>query len=241
MEISEFRDSASCLMTKKKKWAGISGMTTCGGPGASISSKDIEHHFTLYPQGSLRFTVGSNGYSMDFSTMTQKNLVTGLQRNIRRRPKFPSNTAGLYTTTVLAGPPQLSAPGSKWEFMGDQGQWTEYQAHVRMYTFSLILFFMFYHSPGLQGQDCLTIYFFFSNISPFMLRSKVVARRFSQFVFLFAFVQICSCDSSDIEREYNIETLIFFFNICTKSCVFVAMTQRNLSTNTGRAGRRTQQ
>uniref|UniRef100_A0A3P9JA93 WWE domain-containing protein n=1 Tax=Oryzias latipes TaxID=8090 RepID=A0A3P9JA93_ORYLA len=232
MKISEFRDSASCLLTKKKKWAGISGMTTCGGPGTSISSKDIEHHFTLYPQGSLRFTVGSNGYSMDFSTMTQKNLVTGLQRNIRRRPKFPSNTAGLYTTTVLAGPPQLSAPGSKWEFLGDQGQWTEYQAHVRMYTFSLILCFMFYHSPGLQGPDCLTIYFFFSNISPHSV--------FLSLCFLFAFVQICSCDSSDIEREYNIETLIFF-NICTKSCVFLAMTQRNLSTNTGRAERRTQQ
>lgn len=37
-----------------------------------------------------------------------------------------------------------------------------------------------------------------------MLQSKVVARRFSQFVFLFAFVQICSCDSSDIEREYKL-------------------------------------
>ncbi|XP_011489469.1 poly [ADP-ribose] polymerase 12 isoform X1 [Oryzias latipes] len=152
------------------------------GPGTSISSKDIEHHFTLYPQGSLRFTVGSNGYSMDFSTMTQKNLVTGLQRNIRRRPKFPSNTAGLYTTTVLAGPTQLSAPGSKWEFMGDQGQWTEYQAHI------------------------------------------------------------CSCDSSDIEREYKLNPqgkLHFTTHKYSYTLDFSRMCQVNHVFGTTRAVRRT--
>lgn len=44
----------------------------------------------------------------------------------------------LYSTTVLPGPSQQSVAGCKWEFMGDRGQWTEYQTPVRMYASLLI-------------------------------------------------------------------------------------------------------
>ncbi|RVE56655.1 hypothetical protein OJAV_G00223640 [Oryzias javanicus] len=98
------------------------------GPSTSVSSKDIERHFTLYPEGSLRFTVGSNGYSIDFPSMTQTNLKTGLQRKIRRRPKY-ANSAGFYSPPVLAGSTSLSSEEPKWEFMNEYGKWTEYQKH----------------------------------------------------------------------------------------------------------------
>ncbi|CAG5927497.1 unnamed protein product, partial [Menidia menidia] len=99
---------------------------------SSISSKEIEKHFCQNPQGALRFTVGSTGYSLDFSTMTQINVITGLCRNVRRRPKFNPNATSLNLTPVLtsASPLQQSAGHVKWEFFGDEGQWMEYQAHM---------------------------------------------------------------------------------------------------------------
>ncbi|XP_072233362.1 uncharacterized protein [Leuresthes tenuis] len=97
---------------------------------SSISSQDIEQHFTENPGGTLRFTVGSTGYTLDFSTMTQTNHNTNLRRNIRRRPKFNVKTASLPSTPGVpaATPLPLSDGHYKWEFMGDEGQWTEYQA-----------------------------------------------------------------------------------------------------------------
>ncbi|KAM4570360.1 uncharacterized protein PAE49_009528 isoform 2-T3 [Odontesthes bonariensis] len=99
---------------------------------SSISSKDIEQHFTLHPRGTLSFTVGSTGYTLDFSTMTQTNHNTNLRRNVRRRPKFNFNTASLPSTPgVPAASPLLLSDGHyKWEFMGDEGQWTEYQSQI---------------------------------------------------------------------------------------------------------------
>uniref|UniRef100_A0A669B0Y7 Si:ch211-244b2.3 n=1 Tax=Oreochromis niloticus TaxID=8128 RepID=A0A669B0Y7_ORENI len=55
---------------------------------SSVSSRDVEQQFTTNPQGTFRFTVGHTPYLIDFSTMTQRNLITGLQRRLRRRPKF---------------------------------------------------------------------------------------------------------------------------------------------------------
>ncbi|KAM9704843.1 uncharacterized protein ACNS7B_001268 isoform 1-T2 [Menidia menidia] len=99
---------------------------------SSISSKEIEKHFCQNPQGALRFTVGSTGYSLDFATMTQINVITGLCRNVRRRPKFNPNATSLKKTPVLtsASPLQQSAGHVQWEFFGDEGQWMEYQAHI---------------------------------------------------------------------------------------------------------------
>ncbi|XP_056223498.1 uncharacterized protein si:ch211-244b2.3 [Seriola aureovittata] len=99
---------------------------------SSISSRDVEHQFTLNPQGAFTFTVGSTSYRLDFSTMTQTNCITGLCRNVRRRPKFTSSTGSLYSTLVLpsASSSQPADGSYKWEFMGDEGEWTEYQAHI---------------------------------------------------------------------------------------------------------------
>ncbi len=36
---------------------------------SSITSRDVEHQFSLNPQGSLSFTVGSTTYTLDFSSM----------------------------------------------------------------------------------------------------------------------------------------------------------------------------
>uniref|UniRef100_A0A3Q1K5V5 WWE domain-containing protein n=1 Tax=Anabas testudineus TaxID=64144 RepID=A0A3Q1K5V5_ANATE len=108
---------------------GSQGSTTLS---SSVSSRDVEHQYTLNPQGSFRFTVGSRGYRIEFSTMSQINCVTGLRRNVRRRPKFTSSTGSLYSTSVLhtASSTQASNGGYKWEFMGEEGEWTEYEAHV---------------------------------------------------------------------------------------------------------------
>ncbi|XP_035502482.1 uncharacterized protein si:ch211-244b2.3 isoform X1 [Scophthalmus maximus] len=107
---------------------------------SSVSSGDVERQFALNPQGTFRFTVGSTGYRLDFSAMTQTNCITGLCRNIRRRPKFTPNSGSLNTTSVLptASSSQLAGGGYRWEFMGDEGEWTEYQAHVCSYDSTAI-------------------------------------------------------------------------------------------------------
>uniref|UniRef100_A0A4W6E6P9 WWE domain-containing protein n=1 Tax=Lates calcarifer TaxID=8187 RepID=A0A4W6E6P9_LATCA len=99
---------------------------------SSVSSRDVESQFALNPQGRFNFTVGTTGYTLDFSTMIQTNSITGLRRNVRRRPKFTSNTGSLYSTSVLpmASSSQPADGGYMWEFMGDEGEWTEYQAHI---------------------------------------------------------------------------------------------------------------
>ncbi|XP_042367565.1 uncharacterized protein si:ch211-244b2.3 isoform X1 [Plectropomus leopardus] len=133
---------------------------------SSISSGDIEHQFHQNPRGTFSFTVGSTAYTLNFSTMTQTNCVTGLQRNVRRRPKFTSNTerstkqcqlvvprlrkknrrdrtfavlsrrlwnslpSGDSAVFPAASSSQLTDGGYKWEFMGEEEQWTEYKAHI---------------------------------------------------------------------------------------------------------------
>ncbi|KAK5848908.1 hypothetical protein PBY51_008594 [Eleginops maclovinus] len=94
---------------------------------SSISSGDVERQFTLNPQGSFNFTVGSSRYSLDFSTNTQTNCVTGMRRDLRRRPKLASNTS---QNSTLASSSQLTVGGYRWEFMGEEGIWTEYKAHI---------------------------------------------------------------------------------------------------------------
>ncbi|XP_054480472.1 E3 ubiquitin-protein ligase DTX1 [Anoplopoma fimbria] len=104
------------------------GSQSSGMSSSSISSGDVERQFALNPRGTFSFTVGSMGYSLDFSTMTQTNCITGLRRNVRRRPKFTSNTESFDSTSVSSS--QLTDEGYKWEFMGDEGIWTEYKAYI---------------------------------------------------------------------------------------------------------------
>ncbi|XP_076015030.1 protein mono-ADP-ribosyltransferase PARP12 isoform X2 [Genypterus blacodes] len=104
---------------------------------SSISSKDVEHQFTLGPQGSFTFTVASTTYTLDFSTMTQTNNISGLSRNVRRRPKV---TQSHHRTSFL--PMNLffqpTVDRFKWEFMGDEGEWNEYQANKCSYDSTAI-------------------------------------------------------------------------------------------------------
>ncbi|XP_034381698.1 uncharacterized protein si:ch211-244b2.3 [Cyclopterus lumpus] len=104
------------------------GSTSSGTSSSSVGSGDVERQFALNPRGTFSFTVGSTGYTLDFSTMTQTNCVTGLRRNVRRRPKFTSNTGSVHASSVSSS--QLTDGGYKWEFMGDEGKWTEYEAHI---------------------------------------------------------------------------------------------------------------
>ncbi|XP_066523294.1 uncharacterized protein si:ch211-244b2.3 [Hoplias malabaricus] len=99
---------------------------------SSVNSKDLEQHYTSNPMGFIQFSVGYINYTMDFSAMTQTNLSTSVKRMVRRRPKFNS-IIGANNSSVNIELPSLSTlhitPSSvvTWEFMGDEGVWTEYK------------------------------------------------------------------------------------------------------------------
>uniref|UniRef100_A0A3B1J1U6 WWE domain-containing protein n=2 Tax=Astyanax mexicanus TaxID=7994 RepID=A0A3B1J1U6_ASTMX len=109
-----------------------------GSQGAShgtstTNSQDLEKRYNSNPRSSFQFTIGSNTYTLDFTAMTQTNMYTHMVRKVRRRPKFNSivsvnnssqmNFAQLSLSTLSMSPPT----GVIWEFMGDEGVWTEYQ------------------------------------------------------------------------------------------------------------------
>lgn len=240
---------------------------------SSISSQDVERQFTLNPQGTFSFTVGSMGYTLNFSTMTQTNCTTGVCRNVRRRPKFNSNTGSLYSTSVLptASSSQLTDGGYKWEFMGDEGKWTEYQSHVCSFDSSAI---DRQYQLNPQGQLHFKIKRFsytldFSSMCQVNdnIGTKRQVRRTAddgsqqsigwgaqprwQFQdrdgiwkdYLKVRRQ-CSISSQDIELQYQQNpsgTMMFTTNSFNYELNFPAMTQRNLSTNTTRLVRRLNQ
>lgn len=108
------------------------GSQSSGRSASSISSRDVEQQFTLNRQGSFSFTVGSTTYNLDFPTMTQTNSTTGMRRKVRRRPKFTSKKGSIRSTSARTAPApsKLTSGGFKWEFMGDEGVWMEYQAYI---------------------------------------------------------------------------------------------------------------
>ncbi|XP_037552106.1 uncharacterized protein LOC119428497 [Nematolebias whitei] len=200
---------------------------------SSVSSRDVEGHFALNPRGSLHFTVGSAGYSLDFSSMTQTNLATGLCRNVRRRPKFTSDSAGLYSSS----PAQLSDQSFKWEFMGDEGQWTEYQARTCSFDSAAI---ERDYQQNQQGQ----LHF---RINRFSYTLDLSSPRW-QFLDVDGTWndytkgrRLCSVSSSDIELEYQQNSsgsVTFTTKRFSYELDFPSWTQRNLSTNTSRPVRR---
>ncbi|XP_041833037.1 uncharacterized protein si:ch211-244b2.3 isoform X2 [Melanotaenia boesemani] len=235
---------------------------------SSVSSKDIEQHFSMNPHGSLRFTVGLTSYLLDFSTMTQTNVITGLCRNIRRRPKLSSIGKGFHPTPVLptVSPFQLPKECYKWEFMGDEGQWIEYQAHICSFDSAAI---EKQYQQNHQGQ----LHFWINTFSYILDFSKMCqtnmkigttrsVRRIKQSSSSAAsprwqFLDVdgmwkdyskgrhqCSISSQDIEHQFQLNPSgVMKFNTM-KFCYelnFSAMTQRNLSTNTTRSVRRRQQ
>ncbi|XP_044042671.1 protein mono-ADP-ribosyltransferase PARP11 [Siniperca chuatsi] len=240
---------------------------------SSISSRDVEHQFTLNPQGTFSFTVGSTGYTLNFSTMTQTNCTTRLSRKIRRRPKFTSNTRSLYSTSVfpMASSSQLTDGGYKWEFMADEGQWTEYQAHICSFDSSAI---ERQYQLNPQGQLRFKIRKFsytldFSRMCQVNdnIGTKRAVRRTAdcesqqnsswgtqprwQFQDIGGMwkdyskrYHQCSVSSQDIELQYQQNpsgTMMFTSNKFNYELNFSAMTQRNLSTTTTRSVRRLNQ
>ncbi|XP_074481000.1 uncharacterized protein LOC141761531 isoform X1 [Sebastes fasciatus] len=236
---------------------------------SSISSGEIERQFTLNPRGTFRFTVGSTGYSLDFSTMTQTNCITGLRRNVRRRPKFTSNAESLYSTSASSS--QLTDGGYKWEFMGDEGNWTEYKAHVCSFD-STAIESQYQLNPQGQLHFKIKRYSYtldFSNmcqVNDNIGTTRGVRRTTDsgsqqnsssgtlprwQFQDIggkwkdyFKGSKGSSISSQDIELKYQQNpsgTITFTTKNFSYELNFSAMTQRNLSTNTSRSVRRLNQ
>uniref|UniRef100_A0A3P9MXK3 Uncharacterized LOC103459200 n=1 Tax=Poecilia reticulata TaxID=8081 RepID=A0A3P9MXK3_POERE len=215
---------------------------------SSITSKDIETHFTQNPQGVIQFSVGSTGYSLDFSTMTQTNVATGLRRNVRRRPKFTSSP--------------LYNPSFKWEFMGDEGQWTEYQIcsldsaaiekqyqlnpqgqilfNIRNFSYKLDFARMCQINNNIGTRRSVRRspdYGAQKNNSP----DTNVRWQFQDIDGIWKDYSKCSVSSPDIELQYQLNQLgimTFATKRFSYELNFSAMTQRNLSTNTTRSVRR---
>ncbi|XP_032445159.1 uncharacterized protein LOC116736657 [Xiphophorus hellerii] len=237
---------------------------------SSITSKDIETHFTQNPQGVIQFFVGSTGYSLDFSTMTQTNVTTGLRRNLRRRPKFTSSPANIISASFLplASQSQLYNPSFKWEFMGDEGQWTEYQAHICLLD-SAAIEKQYQLNP--QGQILFSIRNFSYKLDfarMCQINNNIGTRRSvrrspdngaqknnsSGTNVRWQFQDIdgiwkdysksycqCSVSSPDIELQYQQNQsgiMTFATRRFSYELNFSAMTQRNLSTNATRSVRR---
>ncbi|KAK3544632.1 hypothetical protein QTP86_019125 [Hemibagrus guttatus] len=132
------RENVGWYFRDKNYWSeyGIQGSSN---HMSSISSQDIEQQYNSNPTGSFRFTTGKYTYVLNFSAMMQTNLSTQKQRKVRRRPKFNSvvhvynslNTSEPSTSTInpfpLAPPSVSSSTTVAWQFMGDEGMWTDYQ------------------------------------------------------------------------------------------------------------------
>ncbi|XP_010885694.1 uncharacterized protein si:ch211-244b2.3 [Esox lucius] len=245
-----------------------------GNVTASVSSGDVEQQYVLRPQGGFQFTVGRTSYSLDFTAMTQTNLATRVQRNVRRRPKFNSivsgNISAPRSTTTVTAPPPPSA-GCKWEFMGEEGVWTEYQT-PRCSLDSAAIERCYQQNPGSQlsfkaGRHSYTL-----NLSEMCQTNNRFGTKRSvrrtllsgtqqmssvglQYCWQFQdmdghwkdFVKgsyFCSVSSQDIEAQYQQNpngTMNFTTMRFKYQLDFSAMTQRNLSTRTTRSIRRQNQ
>ncbi|XP_029017986.1 protein mono-ADP-ribosyltransferase PARP12 [Betta splendens] len=240
---------------------------------SSVNSRDVEQQYILNSQGTFRFRVGSTGYRLDFSNMAQLNCNTGLRRNVRRRPKFtPAPVSHNPASAPPVTPPsQLPGGGYKWEFMGEEGVWTEYQAHICSFN-SAAIEAQYQLNP--QGQLLFSIRRFsytldFSRMCQINNKigtTRAVRRTLNdgsqqtsglgtqprwQFKDINGIwtdysksTRHCSVSSPEIELQYQQDPSgIMNFNTMTFSYEldFSAMTQRNLSTNTTRSVRRLDQ
>lgn len=103
------------------------------GRSSLIKSDFIEQKYNSNPRGSVQFAVGTMSYKVDFTAMSQTNLSTHMSRKVRRRPKFNevvTDSSIQNRSPTLVSPsanPTNSSSQHIWEFMGDEGIWTEYQ------------------------------------------------------------------------------------------------------------------
>ncbi|XP_028253034.1 uncharacterized protein LOC114428641 [Parambassis ranga] len=194
--------------------------------------------------------------------MTQTNLLTGSQRNVRRCPKFTSNTAGLPSSLpLLASSSQPAAgPGCKREIKGDNRGRAEYQAQICSLD-SAAIERLYQQNP--QGQLHFTVKRY-SNKVDFSRKSQInnIGTKKPVRWTVNAGVQHSSSSASpqwqfkdmdgiwkdytnehnqsnissqDIDLQYQQNpsgTMVFTTKNFSYELNFSAMTQRNLSTNT---------
>ncbi|XP_030005311.1 uncharacterized protein LOC115429749 [Sphaeramia orbicularis] len=230
---------------------------------STVSSKTVEHQFTLNPQGTFSFTVGSTNYKLDFRAMTQTNCITGMCRKVRRRPKFNSGSLDFTSAVLTDG-------GYKWEFNADEGDWAEYQAHICSfdspaierqyqlnpqgqlhfnigrfsYTLNFAAMCQINNNTGTRRAVRRTP----STGNPQNIRSGSAPRW--QFLDVNGWKEYskgyrqCSVSSQDIELHYQQNPsgiMSFKTRTFTYKLDFSTMIQRNLSTNTTRSVRRLNQ
>ncbi|KAG7225690.1 hypothetical protein INR49_012276 [Caranx melampygus] len=241
---------------------------------SSVTSRDVERQFALNPRGTFTFTVGNTNYILDFSAMTQTNCITGLCRNVRRRPKFSSTAGNSLSASVL---PSASSSASqptngsfKWEFMGDEGEWTEYQAHIccfdstaieaqyqmnpqgqlrfKINRFSYTLDFSRMYQVNDQIGTTRAVRRTLNNGNQYNSLSTTPRWQFQDIGGVWKdyskSYRHCSISSQDIELQYQQNpsgSMKFSTKSFSYELDFLAMTQRNLSTNTTRSVRRLNQ
>ncbi|RXM36713.1 Poly [ADP-ribose] polymerase 11 [Acipenser ruthenus] len=217
---------------------------------ASVTSHDIEQQYQINPQGSCTFTVGNMAYSLNFSEMTQSNPRTGMQRRVRRRPKYNSviqktNSLASFIQDLSLSSTMPPAGGFTWQFRGDEGVWREYKAvndnGVACSVSSDDIEQSYQQNP--QGQLQFTAGRFsytldFSGMSQFnsTSRTKRDVRRIPS--------ENQQKSSEDIEMNYQqnpLGTMNFTAGKFSYILDFSAMTQKNLRTTKTRQVRRLQQ
>uniref|UniRef100_A0A8C4RYG8 Uncharacterized LOC114662882 n=1 Tax=Erpetoichthys calabaricus TaxID=27687 RepID=A0A8C4RYG8_ERPCA len=93
---------------------------------ASVTSGDIEQIYQQNPFSSCTFTAGRMNYVIDFSAMTQTNLQTKIERDVRRRPKLNSiiqNIKNSLPNSFLNGTGRWI-----WQYKGNGDVWTDFKS-----------------------------------------------------------------------------------------------------------------
>ncbi|KAJ8381953.1 hypothetical protein SKAU_G00027310 [Synaphobranchus kaupii] len=109
--------------------------TDYNSPSCSVDSDEIERCYQRNPQGQVKFKSKRFSYTLNFTGMFQTNSSTGTQRSVRREQAEVQPTDQRVAFSPLHHPatpqavtlPLPSSAGYTWEFMGDEGMWTEYQ------------------------------------------------------------------------------------------------------------------
>ncbi|XP_026778534.1 protein mono-ADP-ribosyltransferase PARP12 isoform X2 [Pangasianodon hypophthalmus] len=102
------------------------GKKDAKGNVSPVSSTKLESEFQKDPRGTVHFTINSTNYEIRFKNMHQKNLSTGHNRRIRRRPKYVSpQVGGVNTVTNMFKSmwPSSSKKTPLWQFSGRGGNW----------------------------------------------------------------------------------------------------------------------
>uniref|UniRef100_A0A3B4EXQ6 WWE domain-containing protein n=1 Tax=Pundamilia nyererei TaxID=303518 RepID=A0A3B4EXQ6_9CICH len=216
-----------------------------------LSSRQVEQQFTTNPQGTFRFTVGRTPYLIDFSTMTQKNLITGLQRKLRRRPKLSSNTGlvepilAAITAFYMCCVQICSFDSAAIERQYQLNKQGTLKFKINRYSYTLDFSGMYQVNNNLGTRRSVRrtpIYGVQQNISSGpqpqwqFLDMDGSWKDYSK--------GICSTSSQEIEFQYKLNpsgTMTFSTRNFSYELSFSAMTQRNLSTGTTRTVRRLNQ